>query len=374
MPGKRKKPKTSDPRRLKFDVAPISDRLRYLCEFLFAGDPYSMARELSVCHRHFYTIYDGRCKLSIRMAGQIISTLGVRAEWLLNGTGPMFATDISETRFFLAPTIRSSFPLKPVGKCARPPVFAAALAHESLVPAQYAAAAAMLFRARVKNAPTLLLVGSAPSAVGAELAAFIRGGYVGSVCFTLQAAKQDATHALLSGEFDLNNVARFAATVGRGYGEAIASKIHSPRSAWPRSHSALAAAYDQSLPVAIQVELGEITEHFGAAYAGAELGAAIGAAAYVDQLVLADCLQKIDCRDEAVIVCAGEASRWLAMLERHGLARMQVVLAAASVAEQQSFTQKAKRVVCVDNTAPVFFRELLVAVQAAEAAGEMIGE
>jgi hypothetical protein len=40
----------------------------------------------------------------------------------------------------------------------------------------------------------------------------------------------------------------------------------------------------------------------------------------------------------------------------------------------QCFSQKAAQVIYIDNSACVFFRELLVAVQAAQAAGEMTGE
>lgn len=378
MPGKRRKRATRNGvvPGISFDPAPTTQRLRYLCEFLFAGDSYAMAQALGVCYRHFYTVYDGRCKLSIRMAGQVIAALDVRAEWLLNGTGPMLATDISEIRFRLAPTIRSSFPLNPADRFIRPETYRETLA-ENAAPeyaANYSEAAATLFTARVQNAPVLLLVGVTAIPAGPATAAFIGSGYAGAVGFTLQAAKQDATAALAAGELDLNNIARFAAVVGRGYGEAIASKIHSPRSPWPRANSALAAAYDNALPIAVQVELGEIAEHFGPAYAGAELGAAVGAAAYVDQLVLADYLQKIDCHEAAVIICVGEAHRWLTALSRQSTLPRKIILADADKLEAQYFLQKTGRVIYIDNSAHVFFRELLVAVQAAQAAGEMTGE
>jgi hypothetical protein len=378
LPGKRRKRATRNgvAPGIAFDPAPTTQRLRYLCEFLFAGDPYAMAQALGVCYRHFYTVYDGRCKLSIRMAGQVIAALNVRAEWLLNGTGPMLATDISEIRFHLAPTIRSSFPLKSADRFIRPETVCAAPSDNAAPEAvgDYSEAATALFKARVQNAPVLLLVGGTAAPAGPAMASFIRSGYAGAAGFTLQAAKQDASPALAAGELDLNNIARFAAAVGRGYGEAIASKIHSPRSPWPREHSALAAAYDNSLPIAVQVELGEIPEHFGPVHAGAELGAAVGSAAYVDQLVLADYLQKIDCHDAAVIICVGEAHRWLTALSRQSTLLRKIILADADTSAAQCFSQKAAQVIYIDNSACVFFRELLVAVQAAQAAGEMTGE
>jgi hypothetical protein len=376
VPGKKRTRRSRDrnPRRLEQSAEPVAQRLHYLCEFLCAGDPYEMARAIGVCYRHFYTVYDGRCRLSLRMAAQIIAKLDVRAEWLLNGTGPMLATDISETRFFLAPAIRSSFPLKAADRFVRPeaPVPAGEDVSESSADSVYAAAASALFRAKVQNAPVLLLLGAPLLSAAPAAAAFIRSGYVGATCLTLRAAKQDAAAALASNELDLNNVARFAAAVGRGYGEAIASKIHSPRSTWSRADSAMAAAYDNLLPVAVQVEFGEIAEHFGPVHAGAELGAAVGAAAYVDQLVLADYLQKIDCHEAAVIICVGEAHRWLTALERQSSALRTIIL--ADPAAGQYFSQKAERVICADNSAQVFFRELLVAIQAAKTAGKTIGD
>lgn len=374
MPGKRKRGRHSETnkRRLEHDPEPVTERLRYVCEFLFAGSAFDMARELGVCYRHFYTVYDGRCRVSVRMAAQIIAKLNIRAEWLLNGTGPMFATDISETRFCLAPNIRSSFRLKTPTAFSRSALPAEVSVCDEPVAPGYSELARLVFAARVAKAPVILLLGAELYRYGPAAAELLRANFVSFVGFTLRAVKQDARPALCAGELELNNVARFAAATGRGYGEAVASKLHGPRSSWSKELSAIVAARDMSLPVATLVEFGEIDEHFGPTHAGAELGAAVGAAAYVDQLVLADYLQRSAENDNAVIICVGEVSRWLAFLQRYDSFAGSIVLAGAQEIVLPSHVSW--RTVFVDNGPIVFFRELLVAVQAACAAGEMIGD
>lgn len=374
MPGKRKRRRhiESNHRRLEHTAEPVTARLRYVCEFLFAGSAFDMASELGVCYRHFYTVYDGRCKVSVRMAAQIIAKLNIRAEWLLNGTGPMFATDISETRFCLSPNIRSSFRLKtPTAFSQSKPAAEISACDEPVAP-NYAELAQLVFAARVAKAPVILLLGATLHRYGPEAAELLRANFVSFVGLTLRAVKQDARPALCSNELELNSVARFAAATGRGYGEAVAAKLHGPRSSWKKELSVVVATRDMSLPVATLVEFGEIDEHFGPTHAGAELGAAVGAAAYVDQLVLADYLQRSAENDKTVIICVGEVARWLAFLQRYDSFAGSIVLSGGQEIALPGHVSW--RTVFVDNGPIVFFRELLVAAQAACAAGEMIGD
>lgn len=361
-------------RTLDYSAAPVTHRLRYLCEFACGGDCYEMARQLEVCHRHFHTVYDGRCRVSIRMAAQIISRFGVRADWLLNGTGPMFATSTSDTRFQLSPAIRSSFPVAVADRTALlAPAAVTAAADDVSDGMVYQAAAGELFLAGARGAGVILCVGADGETDYADVVPFLSSRGVTGVFMTLAAAKIDASSAIVAGEFDLNNIARFAAWTGRGYAEAIASKLHSPRSQWPRSRSLLVSAYDAGLAVALQAALGEIDDHFCASYGGAELGAAVGAAAYVDQLVMAAHLRGLAGASGPVIICSGEAARWQHVLSRYDLHNATVILRSPADGVEAWARQAARITIPIVNSSTVFFRELLVACSEAYAAGEVIG-
>jgi hypothetical protein len=361
-------------RALDHSAEPITHRLQYLCEFVCGGDCYEMARQLGVCHRHFHTVYDGRCRVSIRMAAQIISRFGVRADWLLNGTGPMFATITSEMRFELSPAIRSSFPVTPVSAAALPPPSHTEGAEDSVVdPMAYQAAAGELFLAGTRASHVILCVGAEGEADYASIVPLLSSRGVTGVFMTLAAAKIDAAPAIAAGAFDLNNISRFAACTGRGYAEAIASKLHSKRSQWPRTRSLLVSAYDAGLAVALQAVIGEIDDHFCANYGGAELGAAIGAAAYVDQLVLDAHMRAALESAGPVIICSGESARWQQVLRRYDLRDATLILRSPANGVERWATQTARVVVPVENSSAVFFRELLAACSEAYAAGEVFG-
>lgn len=360
-------------RALDHSAEPVTHRLRYLCEFTCGGDCYEMARQLEVCHRHFHTVYDGRCRVSIRMAAQIISRFGIRADWLLNGTGPMFATATSEMRFQLSPAIRSSFPVASAERAVLPAPVAMPAVDEVSDDLLYQAAAGELFLAGARSAGVILCVGADGEANYADLVPFLSSRGVTGVFMTLAAAKIDAGAAITAGEFDLNNIARFAAWTGRGYAEAIASKLHSSRSQWPRERSLLVSAYDAGLAIALQAALGEIDDHFCASYGGAELGAAVGAAAYVDQLVLSAHLQAVAGSNGPVIICSGESARWQQALSRYDLHNATLILRSPTDGVAEWAQRTARIMIPIANSSAVFFRELLAACGEAYAAGEVIG-
>lgn len=385
MPKKR--PSQSDAahkaRRLDHDYDSIRARLRYLCEFMFGGGHYEMARELNVCYRHFYAvIQDGprQKSLTIRMAAQIVSRLGIRAEWFLTGNGPVFLGDQSEAALSLPYSLQSSFPLVDPLDTA-PPVLEPPQRPSGLQgavsepPAVYGQAAFAVFSANGQNCPTLLLLGreATEQAPAAAIVPLFRDRHVHFLGMTLGAVRADVYPAITGGYFDLNFAATAAANAGTGYGEHVALRAFPDETR--RQQSVLATAYDSGLPVSVLAEIGEIPEHTQRAIRGAEIGAAYGAAAYVDQLIFVKYLESFFAAGGGVIICAGELSRWFALLSR--LLRASppclfftiVALQDAAGTPVTPFTHNGAHVLPVHDHPAVFFSHLSAACHAVYANG-----
>lgn len=385
MPKKRplKSDRAYKSRRLDHDYTAIRSRLRYLCEFLFGGGHYEMARELNVCYRHFYAvIQDGprQKALTVRMAAQIVSRLGVRAEWFLTGNGPVFLGDQSEAALSLPYTLQSSFPLADPLDTA-PPVLepperlSGLQGPVSEPPAVYGQAALAVFSANGQNCPTLLLLGreAAEQTPAAAIVPFFRDRLVHFLGMTLGAVRADVYPAIASGHFDLNFTAVAAANAGMGYAETIALRAFPDEQR--RQQSVLATAYDIGLPVTAVAEIGEIPEHTQRAIRGAEIGAACGAAAYVDQLIFVKYLESFCAADGGVIICAGELPRWFALLSRllqaspPNLFFTVVALQDTAAAPLPPFTCNGAQVLPVHDQPAVFFSHLSAACRAVYANG-----
>jgi len=383
----KKRPLKSDraqkARRLDHDYDAIRARLRYLCEFLFGGGHYEMARELNVCYRHFYSvIQEGphQKSLTIRMAAQIISRLGVRAEWFLTGNGPVFAATQPDAALSLPFSLQSSFPLADPLDTA-PPVLEPPERPSGLYgptadpPAIYGHAALAIFSANGQNCPTLLFLGreAAEQAPAATIVPLFQDRHVHFLGMTLAAVRADVYPAIAAGRFDLNHTAVTAANAGMGYGEAVA--LWSFADAGRRKQSVLASAYDCGLPVSVQVEVGEIPEHTQRAIRGAEIGAACGAAAYVDQLILLKYFESFFETGGGVIVCAGELPRWFSLLTRMlraappGLCFTVVALQESAAAAVPAFSYAGARVLSMHDHPAVFFSHLSAACHAVYANG-----
>jgi hypothetical protein len=370
-------------RRLDHDYNSIRARLRYLCEFLFGGGHYEMARALNVCYRHFYSVIQEGPRqkaLTIRMAAQIISRLGVRAEWFLTGNGPVFAASQPDAALSLPFSLQSSFPLADPLDTAppalEPPARPSGLCGPiSDPPSIYSHAALAIFSANGQNCPTLLFLGrdAAEQAPAEVIAPLFRDRYVHFLGITLAAVRVDVYPAIAAGRFDLNHTAVTAANAGMGYGEAVALWAFSEDTR--RKQSVLTSAYDLGLPVSVFAEIGEIPEHTQRAIRGAEIGAACGAAAYVDQLVLLKYFELFSAAGGGVIICAGELPRWFSFLTRilrdssPDLCFTVVALRDSATAAVPALSHAGARVLSLYDHPAVFFSHLSAACHAAYANG-----
>lgn len=126
-----------------------------------------------------------------------------------------------------------------------------------------------------------------------------------------------------SPEFDTSFALRAAAVNGVGTGEALCRWTTGSK----RETSFFGHALSAKIPITVHTELGETAGHARPGLRGAELGAALGAAAYVDHLIFTEQIRQFGAARGGVFVLLGEAARGLKLL----FAAAQAVREAVSV-------------------------------------------
>lgn len=322
---KRKKPRNN--RRLeKYSYEPARQRLLYLCDLIFVGDGREMAFAVGLDYRDLNAVFRGDTKVTVRLLAHVATRLNVRAEWLLCGTGTICCTannalaENNESAGLQLPAaIQSSFsvfdpvaegvsstlslPAKRTVKNKQP---------QDLKP--YLRAGRAVYQARVNNKLIGFFLGHDcfTVAAAASVLPFFKAGFGHVLCTTLSAACFDISSACALSAVDINGLAAFAANRGIGYGEAIG--LSALDSICSRDASVLATVSDLGLPIVVSAELGEIAAHTAPAVRGAEAGAAIGAAAYVDLLVLTEQLKAFFGQPGGVFIVAGERLRGVRLI------------------------------------------------------------
>ena len=302
-------------RRLWNEYGPVKARTQYLCDILFAGDYHEMALAAGVCYRQLYRILYGHSRLSIRLAGQLVSRLGVRAEWLLCGAGSVFTWPEQADYFHYMPKLTSCYYTRnavnvipgthflPVPQSDREAVLS------STDVQRFEAAARSVFRARVHNKPVLFFLDDAAFTVSAPdiWRQFFSKKYANILMATLAGACHDLALVAETPPADINTVALTAATAGAGYGETFCRVAFREEEA--RNQSLLASVFHSGIPVWLSAEIGEIVNHTAPSAREPELGAAIGAAAYVDLLALAEQVPNFFGNPGGVVVVCGSPRR-----------------------------------------------------------------
>ena len=301
----------------------VKARLVYLCNLLFGGDDHEFAAAIGVCYRHFSRIVFGHSRLSVAMAAQIVTRINVRAEWLLAGVGAVFhRANEAHDSLILPLHLQSSFHLFDVAaNSAGVEFFPAERVSFVETPVRdirpYEEAGKAVYSARSNRKPVGFFLGSESCAIPLAQFAwpFFTARYADFLVMTLTAAAHDVREAHIGTPTDINSVARFAANRGIGYGEAFGFVGFAGDA--NREKSLLALVHDAGSPVFISAEIGEIGRHTATASRGAELGAAVGAAAYVDLLAYTEHLRHFFGQPGGVMIVAGECQRAVRMfLER----------------------------------------------------------
>jgi hypothetical protein len=290
-----------------------------VCACLFGGDRNAFARTLQIDYGHIYKVFKDINAVTPALLAQVAATTDVRAEWLLTGEGPMLRGEIAlddMPSFSLPPNIESGFNVFKTEEAALPPVqikTPIAQIDVASITAVHVAAAEAIYRARSNDQPVMLFISAPAIYAGAGIVAsdFMRKKYVTSAATTGAGLLADLEMAQEVGTTNLNYVTRLAANQGVGYGEAVGRWAFAPKD--NKTRSLFYAAHALGVPATAHVEIGELRFHFGPAMRGTEIGAAIGAATYVDLLVFAECVRRLSAQPNGVLLLVGDIPRGLHM-------------------------------------------------------------
>ena len=275
--------------------------MNYLCEFAFGGNISAFGKRVGVQKYRFRDALAGEHSFGMPVLLRVVKLGFARAEWLFCGTGPMqpaedpaaappltLATDIVSSHQHLD-TFQVQYALP---RAAPIPTIADVPPGKDDI-----ARARLIHAARSANKPVVLFLGHAVIAenVGPLVNTMLEKGYITGVALSSAAAMRDFERAILGGRSShddrlrelapLNVAALRAAASGMGYGEAL-GRWSFPLSS-NRSASVLARAYELQRPATVHLTLGDSMHHLFPATHAATLGAALGAASYVDMLVFA---------------------------------------------------------------------------------------
>lgn len=303
-------------RKLEHGDQPWLQRLDYICATLFDNNVPAFARALALDPSHVSQVLAGRLRVTPALLAQVLSRTHVSANWLMWGNGTMLraTTNDDPSALALPKQLNSSFALFDTLRAttppcdAMPPVTADVLC---LIKDVHVRAASVIHTARSESCPVILFISAAAIQAGAGITAveLLRKKYVTSVATTGAGLVADIHLAERGLTHDLNYVARMAANQGLGYGEAAGRWAYSANAAVERS--LIRSAYTMGVPATVHVELGEMAGHIYPDGPGAEIGAAFGAATYVDLLVFAEQVRQVCQTQSGVVLFIGDAMRGL---------------------------------------------------------------
>ena len=278
-----------------------------MCEYVFGGNLFAFSRRARVNRGVLTRSLCGIIAPRPLLLSQIIKSGVVNAEWLMCGTGPMFREDpdASNTPGQLSKQINSrhcvfdttSVHVQPLQRLRRAHKPARQGAIDPIVAENLRYTAQLVHLARVHDKPVILYLNCEAIENGAGPLAieFFKKGYITGVALSIEASVADFDLATIGKLTDgrsaqtliaLNNAVYRAAEEGVGYGEAVGR--WGLANATNRNNSVLAAGFDLEMPVTAHGGLGGTLCHFYPARRGAEFGAALGAALYVDMLLLTE--------------------------------------------------------------------------------------
>lgn len=244
------------------------------------------------------------------MAAQIVSRIGVRAEWLLTGAGPVMQDEPTpELAALLAPTIRSVFPVFTATSIPGPGQSDRVYAKPKRIFSNNSTGAARVMQGcRIAGKPVCFFLGAdalSQHKARADICKILDRKFLTELAFTASAATRE-----LDAPIALNTVVRMAAMNGVGLGEAFSRWAVDSK----KNESLFAKALGLKLPITVHAEFGELPAHLEPDIRGTELGAAWGAAAYVDHLVFAEQVRAASGIFAGTFVIVGEPERWCRLL------------------------------------------------------------
>ncbi len=311
-----------------FDEQPFLARLQYLIDSFFCGDDMYAAIAANVNLGQLRRLLQHKRKLTVPIVAGLVMRLGVRPEWLLFGSGTIFDWDSDLTVYGplqMPATLHSAFACLDTAagrspaelEFCGPPGWRAVEEHHAEDSAPYFAAAKVVYTAQTAKKPLGFFLGCEALAqnICKPVSTLFQTYGAQFLVLTLSAAYRDAKRIEFAAPVPASmlQVAQIAARHGIGYAEAF-GRWSQP--ATKKDASLLATLLAAGIPAAVVVEYGELLEHATAPLRGAEMGAATGAAAYVDFLIAAKQFETLFHTTEGVLCVAGEEERALRFLYR----------------------------------------------------------
>jgi len=304
-------------------VAVILERLKYVGEYVFGGDMEAYAKATGFSEHWLRRILNSGTGFRLSTFSQFVESGVVNAEWLFCGTGPMMPSPpaIDPVAGYTPPTPISS----------RHPVFDTSLVKPAELkppkkrrgkikpakPADFLPLANDVFLNRSAYMPVLLFITDPDVLHEASdvIIECLKQKYITAVAMTNAVADVDvfAAKADKHDKGSVANALKLARGAGIGFGECLGRWAFEPGD--NREASVLATAYDLGIPVTVHTLIGESALHLNPAIGGADYGAFLGAASYIDFLVFTEFIHEL-CY--GVIITAGQQH---AALKLMGIAR-----------------------------------------------------
>ena len=289
--------------------ADVQMRLQYICEYFFGGQIATFCWLLKLEPRNveYWLTTKNVQRIPLFLLIRVAQCTNVRAAWLLCGTGPMLRSHFTEEEEDVLGTklpekLRTALPLfsRPAALPnfePRPTVFYPTDCHTTAVTDD---AAQLIFDACGAKKPLFVFAGASGTQYCRKLLVrLIRQGGVSGLCLTSKALEFEAT---LKPHTDFNTIARLGACSGLGLGEAF------QRWGGATAKSPITLTRHANVPFMAHVIFGEMSATFAAPVNGADVGAALGACAYIDLLAIAEQVRRVMLAG-GVFLVVGDACR-----------------------------------------------------------------
>jgi hypothetical protein len=268
---------------------------------VFGGDMEAYAKATGFSEHWLRRILNSSTRLRLSTFSQFVESGVVNAEWMFCGTGPMLqsAPPIDPVIGYTPPAPISS----------RHPVFDTSLVKPAEIkppkkrrgkikpakPSDFLPLANDVFLTRSADLPVLLFI-TEPAVLHEASDVIIeclKHKYITAIAMTNAVADFDV-FAAKSDKHDKGAVAnalKLARTAGIGFGECLGRWAFEPGD--NRAASVLATAYDLGLPATVHTLIGESELHLNPAIGGADYGALLGAASYIDFLTFTQFIHEL---------------------------------------------------------------------------------
>jgi hypothetical protein len=273
-------------------AAAVRTRLLYACDYFFGGDLAAFARVLGIRSDSFRVKLRNRAP-SLDLVIRVAQKTNICLEWLLFGTGPIVkkfdaeleAADIQP--FVLAHNIKTAYPIftefAPVDVITPRPV----VRYPDVVPSSAATRIAKaIYSAQAAGKPVLLFA-DAPAARTCRklIVRLLRQNSLACLAYTGRALEEEILTDAITLKVPI--ILRLGAQSGIGFGEAA------QRWGGITKLSPVWLARRHGVPFAAHVSVGEMASDLSEFSGAADTGAALGACAYVDALVLAGSIRRL---------------------------------------------------------------------------------